>query len=101
LPVNLKSNKIPVKLNKKIFYICAKLITMKSISIIITLVGIAVLIYCLTYFSPALNVVDSDPLTVNPKGHMTAEWPLFVGILTTFVGITFFFVSLNDKTAKK
>ena len=74
---------------------------MKLISIIITLVGLAVLIYCLTYFRPALNAVDSDALTVNPKGAMTSEWPLFIGILTTFVGITFFFVSLSDKTAKK
>jgi hypothetical protein len=70
---------------------------MKATSILITLAGIAIMIYCLIYFRPALNAVDSDALTANPKGGMTSEWPLFVGILTTFVGITFFFVAMSAK----
>ena len=70
---------------------------MKATSIFITLAGIAILIYCLMYFRPALNVADSDAMTINPKGAMTSEWPLFVGILTTFVGITFFFVAMTAK----
>lgn len=74
---------------------------MKTTSIFITLAGIAILITCLIYFRPALNVVDSDPMTINPKGGMTSEWPLFIGILTTFVGVIFFFIATNDKTAKK
>jgi hypothetical protein len=74
---------------------------MKATSIFLTIAGIAITIFCITYFRPALNAVDSDAMTINPKGAMTSEWPLFIGILTTFVGITFFFVSNSNKTAKK
>jgi hypothetical protein len=73
---------------------------MKATSILITIVGIAILIYCLTYFRPALNAVDSDALTSNPKGGMTSEWPLFIGILTTFVGITFSYIAFTAKKAE-
>lgn len=74
---------------------------MKATSIIITIVGIAITIFCITYFKPAINVADSDGMTINPKGAMTSEWPLFIGILTTFVGISFFLVATLGKTAKK
>ena len=74
---------------------------MKATSILVTIAGIAIIIFCLTYFRPALNVADSDAMTINPKGAMTSEWPLFVGILTTFVGITFFFVAMTAKKTTK
>lgn len=73
---------------------------MKATSIIITLTGIAIMIYCLIYFRPALNAVDSDALTATPHGSMTSEWPLFIGILTTFVGITFFIVAMSPKKSR-
>jgi hypothetical protein len=75
---------------------------MKTTSIFLTLIGIAIIILCVTYFKPALDVVDSETMTVwgsNPA--KTSEWPLFIGILTTFVGVTFYFVATHDKTAKK
>jgi hypothetical protein len=73
---------------------------MKATSIIVIIIGVAVTIFCLTYFRPALNVADSDAMTVNPKGTMTSEWPLFIGLLTTFVGICFFIVSSTKRTAR-
>jgi uncharacterized BrkB/YihY/UPF0761 family membrane protein len=74
---------------------------MKTSSIFITIAGIAITIFCIIYFRPALNVVDSDPMTANPSGVRTTEWPIFIGLLTTFVGITFYFVATHDRTAKK
>ena len=73
---------------------------MKATSIIVIIIGVAITIFCLTYFKPALNVADSDTMTINPKGGMTSEWPLFIGLLTTFVGVCFFIVSLNKKAAR-
>ncbi len=74
---------------------------MKRVSIILTVVGIILIFVAIFYFRPALNVVDSDTMTVGPNGVKTSEWPLFVGILTTFVGICFYFISVaNDKKAK-
>ena len=70
---------------------------MKATSIFITLAGIAISIICLVYFRPALNVADSDTMTVNSHGIRTAEWPLFIGILTTFVGIVFYFIAATAK----
>lgn len=75
---------------------------MKKTSIIIIIIGIAVTIACIVYFRPMINPVDSDAMTVNPKGVKTSEWPLFIGILTTFVGVCFYFIGVaDDKKAKK
>ncbi|MDB5133531.1 MAG: hypothetical protein JWP37_134 [Mucilaginibacter sp.] len=75
---------------------------MKRVSIALTIIGIILIFVAIYYFRPALNVVDSDPMTVNPQGIRTTEWPLFIGILTTFVGICFYFISVADeKKAKK
>jgi amino acid transporter len=75
---------------------------MKRTSIIIIIIGIAITIACIVYFKPALNPVDSDTMTVNSHGIKTAEWPLFIGLLTTFVGICFYFIGVADeKKAKK
>ena len=75
---------------------------MKKISILILIIGVIITIYCITYFKPYLNVVDSDTMTASPHNIRTSEWPLFIGLLTTFVGICFFFVSLaEEKKAKK
>lgn len=74
---------------------------MKRVSIILTVVGIIVIFAAIYYFSPALNPVDSDTMTVNPKGIKTSEWPLFIGILTTFVGICFYFISVADEKKAK
>jgi ABC-type Fe3+-siderophore transport system permease subunit len=74
---------------------------MKTRSILIIIAGVIITIFCLIYFRPALNVVDSDPMTATPSGAKTSEWPIFLGLLTTFVGITFYIVATNDRTAKK
>ncbi len=75
---------------------------MKKTSIVLIIVGVAVIIACLIYFRPGLNPVDSDTMTTTPSGIKTSEWPLFIGILTTFVGICFFFIGVADeKKAKK
>ncbi len=75
---------------------------MKTTSIFITIAGIIITIACLVYFKPALDAVDSETMTIGgSSGAKTSEWPLFIGLLTTFVGITFYFVSTHDKTAKK
>ena len=75
---------------------------MKRTSIIIIIVGVAITIACLVYFRPALNPVDSDTMTVNPQGIRTTEWPLFIGLLTTFVGVCFYFIgAAEEKKARK
>lgn len=74
---------------------------MKKISILLVIVGILVIVYCLTYFHPLINVVDSDTMTANPSGTKTAEWPLFLGILTTFVGICFYLIGVSEEKKAK
>lgn len=75
---------------------------MKKTSIILIIIGVAVTVACIFYFGTALNVADSDPMTVNPHGVRTSLWPIFIGILTTFVGICFYLISVADeKKAKK
>jgi amino acid transporter len=75
---------------------------MKKTSIVIIIVGIAITIACIVYFRPAINVADSDSMTVGPNGVKTSEWPLFIGILTTFVGVCFYFIgAAEEKKANK
>ena len=74
---------------------------MKKISILLVIIGILVIVYCLTYFHPLINAVDSDTMTANSHGVKTAEWPLFIGILTTFVGICFYFIGVSDEKKAK
>jgi len=74
---------------------------MKRVSILLTVIGIILIFVALYYFRTALNVADSDPMTINPKGIRTSEWPLFIGILTTFVGICFYFIAVADEKKAK
>jgi amino acid transporter len=75
---------------------------MKRNSIIIMIIGVAITIACLVYFKPLINPVDSDTMTVTPHGVRTSEWPLFIGLLTIFVGVCFYLIGLSeDKKAKK
>jgi len=70
---------------------------MKRVSILLTIIGIILIFVAIWYFSPAINPADSDTMTVNPKGIRTTEWPIFIGILTTFVGICFYFIAVADE----
>ena len=70
---------------------------MKKISIILFILGVAYIIFCIFYYKSVLNVVDSDPVSVKPGGAMASKWPLFIGIIFTFVGATFFYASLTER----
>jgi len=75
---------------------------MKATSIIVIIIGVAITIFCITFFKQALNVADSDTMTVGGSSvAKTSEWPLFAGILTTFVGVCFFIVASTRKTTTK
>jgi len=73
---------------------------MKITSILLFISGVLFTIYCLTYFKPRINAVDSDAMTISPAGHMVAEWPIFIGIILIFVGGVFFYVSVTEKKLK-
>jgi uncharacterized membrane protein len=66
---------------------------MKKLSILIFLVGITITVGLIIYYRPANDPVDSVPISIGRNGDMVSEWPLFIGILTTFVGAVFFYVS--------
>lgn len=73
---------------------------MKATSIFLLIIGVAITIFCTTYFKPALDVVDSETMTIGGSSvAKTSEWPLFIGILTTFVGLCFFIVA-STKTVR-
>jgi uncharacterized membrane protein len=73
---------------------------MKKISILLLTAGVIFIVGCLIYFKPTINAVDSDPMTVSPAGVMVSEWPIFIGIILTFVGGLFFYVSNSEKKIK-
>jgi len=70
---------------------------MKKISILLFVVGIIVTIGLIIYFRSVVNVADSDPMTIDRSGNQVSEWPLFIGIILTFVGGVFFYVALDEE----
>ena len=72
---------------------------MKKASIFLIIVGVIVTIGLIIYFRSAVNPVDSDSMTISRSGSQVSEWPLFIGIILTFVGIVFYYVSSSEKKA--
>ncbi len=72
---------------------------MKATSILLIIAGIIVTVFCVIHFKSAVNPVDSDAMTVSPDGYKTSEWPVFIGIILTFVGITFYFISQSKSNS--
>lgn len=70
---------------------------MKKFSIFLFVAGIVVTIYLIIYFKTVVNPVDSDAMTIDHSGNQVSEWPLFIGIIMTFVGAVFYYVANNDK----
>ena len=73
---------------------------MKKVSVLLIIVGIIITIGLIVYYKDVVNPVDSDSMTINSSGGMTAKWPLFVGIIFTFVGIVFYYVAHTEKKAE-
>ncbi|MGZ3874844.1 MAG: hypothetical protein ACXVJD_18130, partial [Mucilaginibacter sp.] len=62
-------------------------------SVILIIVGLIVTIGLIIYFRGAVNPVDSDSMTISRSGSQVSKWPIFIGIIFTFVGIVFYYVS--------
>ena len=74
---------------------------MKKISILLIVVGVIVTIGLIIYFKSAPNAVDSNSMTIDRSGNQVSEWPLFIGIIFTFVGAVFYYVSHYEKNKGK
>ncbi|HVW98623.1 MAG TPA: hypothetical protein VHA56_21830 [Mucilaginibacter sp.] len=72
---------------------------MKKISLVLIVVGVILIIGLVIYFRSVVNPVDSDAMTISRSGSQVSEWPLFIGIIFTFVGIVFYYVSQSEKKA--
>jgi uncharacterized membrane protein len=73
---------------------------MKKVSVVLIIVGIIVTIGLIIYFRSVVNPVDSDSMTIDHSSNMVSKWPLFIGIICTFVGSVFYYVSHTEKNAK-
>jgi hypothetical protein len=74
---------------------------MKKISVLLIVVGVIVTISLIIYFKSVSNPVDSGSMTIDRNGSMVSEWPLFIGIILTFVGCVFYYVSHYEKKKSK
>jgi hypothetical protein len=70
---------------------------MKKISVALFISGIIITIGLIIYFRSVVNPVDSDSMTIDRSGNQVSEWPLFIGIIFTFVGAVFYYVSHTEK----
>jgi hypothetical protein len=73
---------------------------MKKISVLLFIVGIIVTIGLVIYFRSVVDAVDSDSMTIDRSGNQVSKWPIFIGIILTFVGAVFYYASHNEKGAK-
>ena len=70
---------------------------MKKISIALFIAGIIITRGLVIYFRGTVNPVDSDSMTIDRSGNQVSEWPIFIGIIFTFVGAVFYYVSHSEK----
>jgi hypothetical protein len=70
---------------------------MKKISVLLFVAGVIITIGLVIYFRAVVNPVDSDSMTIDRSGNQVSEWPLFIGIIFTFVGAVFYYVSHTEK----
>ncbi|MDO3642584.1 MAG: hypothetical protein ACTHMI_01480 [Mucilaginibacter sp.] len=73
---------------------------MKKTSILLIIIGIIITVGLIIYYKSVPNPVDSDSMTIAPDGHMVAKWPIFIGIIFTFVGCVFYYVAQSEKKAE-
>ena len=73
---------------------------MKKISILLFIVGIIITIGLVIYFRGQVNPVDSDAMTIDRSGNQVSEWPIFIGIILTFVGGVFFYAAIDEEKKK-
>jgi hypothetical protein len=73
---------------------------MKKVSVLLIIVGIIVTVGLIIYFRSVVNPVDSDAMTIDRSNGQVSEWPLFIGIIFTFVGSVFYYVSHTGKNAQ-
>ena len=73
---------------------------MRAVSIFLLIAGVIFTIACVIYFRSVVNVADSDSMTINRSGSQVSEWPVFIGIIMTFVGAVFFYISMSEKKIK-
>ncbi len=70
---------------------------MKKISVILFVVGVIVTISLIIYFRTIVNPVDSNSMSIDRSGNEVSKWPIFIGIILTFVGGVFYYVSHYEK----
>ncbi|TWI95942.1 hypothetical protein JN11_04217 [Mucilaginibacter frigoritolerans] len=70
---------------------------MKKISVALFIAGIIITIGLVIYYRGQVNPVDSDSMTIDRSGNQVSEWPVFIGIIFTFVGAVFYYVSHTEK----
>jgi hypothetical protein len=70
---------------------------MKKFSVLLIVVGVIVTIGLIIYYRSVVNPVDSGSMTIDRSGNQVSEWPLFIGIIFTFVGTVFYYVSHYEK----
>lgn len=70
---------------------------MKKTSAVLFILGLIITIGLVIYFRSVINPVDSDSMTIDRSGSQVSKWPVFIGIILTFVGGVFYYVSHNEK----
>ncbi|HEY5328236.1 MAG TPA: hypothetical protein VIJ27_14630 [Mucilaginibacter sp.] len=74
---------------------------MKKFSVLLFVIGIIVTIGLIIYFRSVVNPVDSDSMVIDRSGNQVSRWPIFIGIIFTFVGAVFYYVSHYEKKKGK
>jgi hypothetical protein len=74
---------------------------MKKISVLLLVVGVILTIGLIIYFRTVVNPVDSNSMSIDRSGNEVSKWPIFIGIVFTFVGAVFYYVSHYEKKKNK
>ena len=70
---------------------------MKTLGIVLIIVGILMLVFKGVSFTREKEVVDLGPVEINKKEKERVNWPLYAGVVVTIAGVVITFAGNKSK----
>lgn len=70
---------------------------MKTVGIVLIIIGIVMMVFRSLNFTSEKKVADVGPLEINKQENHTVNWPLYAGIVVTVAGVVVLLAGNKNK----